>query len=201
MYNLEKYSTNSMEIGVGPDKGHNDGCDIEEEGEGGDEEEDNDNEDIRAHQHDGCMFKEAVMDDIDLILDFTAGLKHQVQFFDQWLLNTLEQVGAYFLQFVKACMEKERRMNLMRAPTVSMWEKPTRCSTTQGSQLLMKTHEAAILVKSFPSLQPLHGSTHTNHKAVEHLACNIDHLYIIYFSCNYFVVYYQHHIQAVVYTN
>jgi len=102
VYNLEKYSTNSMEIGVGPDKGHNDGCDIEEEGEGGDEEEDNDNEDIRAHQHDGCMFKEAVMDDIDLILDFTAGLKHQVQFFDQWLLNTLEQVGANFLQFVKA---------------------------------------------------------------------------------------------------
>ena len=41
------------------------------------------------------------------------------------MLNALEQEGASFLRLAKACMEKERRMNSMRGPTVLMWEKST----------------------------------------------------------------------------
>jgi hypothetical protein len=121
---LEEYGTNSTEIGVGPDEGCDDDCDIEEEDEGGDEEDEED-EDNGTHQHDGRMFEEALMGDIELILDFAAGLKHQVQFHDQRLLSALEREGAGFLRFAKACMEKERRMNSMRTPTVSTWEKST----------------------------------------------------------------------------
>lgn len=86
---LEEYGTNSTEIGVGPDKGCDDDCDIEEEDEGGDEE-DKEDKDNRTHQHDGRTFEEALMGNIELILDFAAGLKHQAQFCDQWLLNALE---------------------------------------------------------------------------------------------------------------
>ena len=61
-----------MEIGVGPDEGCNDDCDIEEE-----------NKDNRTHQHDGLMFEEALMSDIKLMLDFKASLQHQAQFCDE----------------------------------------------------------------------------------------------------------------------
>ena len=43
-----------------------------------------------THKHDGRTFEEALVADIDLIVDFAAGLKHQVQFRDQRLLNALE---------------------------------------------------------------------------------------------------------------
>jgi hypothetical protein len=120
---LEEYGTDSTEIGVGPDEGCDDNCDIEEEDEGCDEDEED--EDNGTHQHDGRTFEEALTGDIELILDFTAGLKHQAQFRDQQLLNALEREAAGFLQFAKACMEKERRMNSTRTPTMSTWEKST----------------------------------------------------------------------------
>ena len=124
---LEEYSTDSVEIGMAPDEGRDDNCDIEEENEGGedDEEDDDEDEDNGTHQHDGRTFEEALMGNINLILDFAAGLKHQAQFHDQRLLNALEREGAGFLRFAKVCMEKERRMNSMRTPTVSTWEKST----------------------------------------------------------------------------
>jgi hypothetical protein len=78
-----------------------------------------------VHEHDGCTFEEAFIAHIDLIVDFTAGLKHQVQFHDQWLLNALQREGAGFLQFAKACKEKEKRMNSTRSPMLLMWDKST----------------------------------------------------------------------------
>jgi hypothetical protein len=124
---LEQYGADSTEIGVRPDAGRDDDCDIEEEDEGSDEEddEDEDNEDNGTHQQDGRTFEEALMGDIDLIMDFAAGLRHQAQFRDQRLLDALEQEGAGFLRFAKACLEKERRMNSTRTPTMSTWEKST----------------------------------------------------------------------------
>ena len=52
--------------------------------------EDKDNRDNGTHQHNGSTFKEVITANIDLILDMAAGLKHQLQFRDQWLLNALQ---------------------------------------------------------------------------------------------------------------
>jgi hypothetical protein len=87
--------------------------------------EDNNNGDIGTYQHDSSTFKEAMTANIDLILNMAASLKHQIQFQDQWLLNTLQQEGAGFLRFAKTCIEKERRVNSTRSPPVLMWEKST----------------------------------------------------------------------------
>jgi hypothetical protein len=71
------------------------------------------------------MFEEAMAVEINLISEFVKGLKHQVQFRDQRMLNTLQREGAAFFCLVKACMEKERRMNSTRGASVLMWEKST----------------------------------------------------------------------------
>ena len=63
--------------------------------------------------------------EIDLISEFVNGLKHQVQFRDQRMLNTLQREGVAFFHLAKACIEKERRMNSTRGAPVSMWEKST----------------------------------------------------------------------------
>lgn len=76
-------------------------------------------------QHDSRTFEEAMNGEIDLILEFAKGLKHQIQFRDQRMLNTLQREGASFLHLAKACMEKDRRMNSKRSPRVSTWEKST----------------------------------------------------------------------------
>jgi hypothetical protein len=89
------------------------------------DEEDDDERDNGTHQHDGSTFEEAMTANINLISDMAAGLKHQLQFRDQRLLNILEREGAGFLRFAKACMEKERRVNSTRTPPVSTWEKST----------------------------------------------------------------------------
>jgi hypothetical protein len=78
-----------------------------------------------THQHDGSTFEEAMITNIDLILDMAAGLKHQLQFRDQRLLNALQREGAGFLRFARACMEKERRVNSTRCPPVLTWERST----------------------------------------------------------------------------
>ena len=74
------------------------GNEEDEEGGRADDEEEEEEEEI-THQNDGQTFKEALNADIDLIVDFAAGLKHQVQFHDQQLLNALEQEGVGFIQF------------------------------------------------------------------------------------------------------
>jgi len=108
----------------GVDENNVGGEDNEDEEE--EEEEDNDEEDEDVtHQHNGHTFEEALTEGIDLIVEFAKGLKHQLQFQDRRMLNALEREGASFLRLVKACMEKERRMNSTRGPTVSMWEKST----------------------------------------------------------------------------
>jgi hypothetical protein len=77
------------------------------------------------HKYDGHTFEKAFIAHIDLIVDFTASLKHQVQFRDQRLLNALQREGAGFPRFAKACIEKEKRMNSTRSPTLPTWEKST----------------------------------------------------------------------------
>jgi hypothetical protein len=62
------------------------------------------------------------MDEVKLIEEFTAGLKHQAQFQDRQRLNALQRAGATFLWLAKACMDKGKGMNSTRSPT---WEKST----------------------------------------------------------------------------
>ncbi|KAF8524259.1 hypothetical protein BU17DRAFT_42877, partial [Hysterangium stoloniferum] len=85
------------------------------------EDEDGDNGRLVDMQtKDELTFEEAMNAEIDLILDFTDGLKHQIQFRDQRMLNSLQHEGASFLHFAKACIEKERRMNSNRGGTLPM---------------------------------------------------------------------------------
>jgi cobalamin biosynthesis protein CobT len=101
----------------------------EEDGVVGDddeEEEEEEEEEEGAETHQGShTFEETMLAEIDLIESFAKGLRHQVQFRDQRMLNTLQREGASFLRLAKACMDKERRMNSTRSPTVSTWEKST----------------------------------------------------------------------------
>ena len=122
---LDEYAAGPTEIGVGHEEGSVDDCNIEEEDEEEGDEDNDDEEEDGTHQSETRTFEEALIGDIDLILEFAAGLKHQAQFRDQRLLNALEREGGGFLRFAKACMEKERRMNSTRSPTLSTWEKST----------------------------------------------------------------------------
>lgn len=72
---------------------------------------------------DGRTFEEAMKGDIDLILDFARGLRHQIQFRDQRVLNACQREDTSFLQLAKACIDKEKRMNSTRAATVATWVK------------------------------------------------------------------------------
>lgn len=74
---------------------------------------------------DGCTFEEIMLAEIDLIESFAKGLRYQIQFRDQRMLNTLQREGTSFLRLAKMCVDKERRMNSTRSPTVSTWEKAT----------------------------------------------------------------------------
>ena len=78
----------------------------EEDEEGGlaDEEE----EEERTHEHGGRTFEDALIADNNLI-----GLKHSVT------------GGGHLMRFAKACIEKEKRINPTRSPTLPMWEKST----------------------------------------------------------------------------
>jgi len=98
----------------------------DEDGAEGDDDEENDDDDLdEIWQHDGRTFEEVMQTEIRVILDFAEGLQHQLQFRDQKMLNTLQREGGSFLRLARACLEKERRMNLTRSPTVSTWEKST----------------------------------------------------------------------------
>ena len=103
--------------------------DDDEDGEGddGDDEgdDDGDEEENVTYNHDGRTFEEVMESDIDLILEFAKGLKYQVQFRDQRMLNTLKREGASFLRLARVCMEKEKARNSTRGRNVSTWDKAT----------------------------------------------------------------------------
>ena len=104
------------------------GDDDDEDGEGdngGDEDSDDGEEENITYDHDGRTFEEVMKADIDLILKFAKGLKYQVQFQDQRMLNTLKREGASFLRLARACMEKEKARNSTRGRNVSTWDKST----------------------------------------------------------------------------
>jgi hypothetical protein len=59
-------------------------------------------------------------------VEFVQGLRHQVQFRDQRMLNALEREGAGFLRLARACMGKEKRLQSTRGgETPATWEKST----------------------------------------------------------------------------
>ena len=60
-----------------------------------DEEEEEEEDDAETHQ-DSRMFEEAMLAEIDLIESFAKGLRYQIQFQDQQMLNTLQHEGASF---------------------------------------------------------------------------------------------------------
>jgi len=97
----------------------------DDEGEGEDDDEEEDEGCVETHQEDGRTFEEAMEGDIELVLDFAKGLRHQIQFRDQRMLNAFQREGASFLRLAKACIGKEKRVNSTRAATVSTWEKST----------------------------------------------------------------------------
>jgi hypothetical protein len=69
--------------------------------EDGVDDEDGDSDEIAEALRGGLTFEEAIDEDIDLIAEFLMGLRHQVQFRDQRMLNALEREGASFLRFAR----------------------------------------------------------------------------------------------------
>ena len=74
---------------------------------------------------DGRTFCERFEGDIATIREFCKGLEYQIQFGDQRMLETLEREGASFLQLARGCLGREKRMNSMRGPAPTTWEKGT----------------------------------------------------------------------------
>lgn len=67
----------------------------------------------------GCKtFEEAMNDHISNILQFVEGLRYQVQFRDEEMLQALEREGGSFLRFARACTSKERKKTAGRT-----WDK------------------------------------------------------------------------------
>ncbi|KAH9971757.1 hypothetical protein BGW80DRAFT_1446333 [Lactifluus volemus] len=90
---LEEYHDERAVVIAGPveESPNTGGEGDDDDAEGTDfSDEDNNNGDIGTHQHDSSTFEEAMTANIDLILNMAASLKHQIQFQDQWLLNTLQ---------------------------------------------------------------------------------------------------------------
>ena len=125
---LEEYHSDSVAVATRPVEGKDDdpdlGAEVDDENEGGSTNEE-DEEEVGTYQHDGRTFEEEFMDEIKLIEEFTVSLRHQTQFQDGRLLNALQWEGAGFLQFAKACMDKDKRMNSTRGSTMSTWERST----------------------------------------------------------------------------
>ena len=96
---LEEYRDETLAVAVtigGPVEESHKNPDFGDEGDEDDadgtdfDDEDEDDGNNGTHQHDGSTFEEAMTANIDLILDMAAGLKHQLQFQDQQLLNALQ---------------------------------------------------------------------------------------------------------------
>jgi hypothetical protein len=74
----------------------------------------------------GMTTEEAFNNDIEVLSEFLSGLRFQVQFRDQRMLNTLEREGAGILRLARACLLKEKRLQSKRGGgQVSTWEKTT----------------------------------------------------------------------------
>jgi len=103
------------------------GDDDDERSDGEDEDFDEDNRFVPITD-DGQTFEEAFDDNIDLVTEFLAGLKFQVQFRDQRMLNTLEREGAGFFRLARACLDKEKRLKRHGSHAPSTWDKSTTTS-------------------------------------------------------------------------
>ena len=103
------------------------GDDDDERSDGEDEDFDEDNRFVPITD-DGQTFEEAFNDNIDLVTEFLAGLKFQVQFHDQRMLNTFEREGAGFFRLARACLDKEKRLKRHGSHAPSTWDKSTTTS-------------------------------------------------------------------------
>ena len=77
-------------------------------------EEEDEIEEVVEARGEGSTFEEAMDANVDLIAEFVQGLRYQIQFRDQRMLNTLEREGAGFLRLARACMEKEKKLQSTR---------------------------------------------------------------------------------------
>ncbi|KAF7351952.1 hypothetical protein MVEN_01157200 [Mycena venus] len=107
----------SAHAGDGPSTGEDALSDLDDE--------DDDNLVDTQPYDDGRTFVEAMDENIDLILEFAKGLKYQRRFRDQRMLQAVEREGASFLRLARACLGKEKRLQLTRGTTPSTWEKST----------------------------------------------------------------------------
>jgi hypothetical protein len=107
-----------------------DSVDINEADVGGSDNNDEDEFDagdaLEMAQGTGLTFEEAINEDINLLNEFLQGLRYQVQFRDQRMLNILEREGAGFFCRERACLHKEKKLKSRRGgETPSTWEKST----------------------------------------------------------------------------
>jgi len=86
------------------DEGRAEAVDIEDHsdlGGVGGEEEENQIEGVVKARGEGDTFEEAMNANVDLIAEFAQGLRYQVQFRDQRMLNALERERAGFLRLAR----------------------------------------------------------------------------------------------------
>lgn len=107
-----------------------DSVDIDEADMGGGDSDDEDKFDVSGAlemaQGAGLTFEEAINEDIDLLSEFLQGLRYQIQFCDQRVLNILEREGAGLFRLARACLHKEKKLKSRRGgETPSTWEKST----------------------------------------------------------------------------
>ncbi|KAF8524135.1 hypothetical protein BU17DRAFT_43226 [Hysterangium stoloniferum] len=86
--------------------------------EGTDEEFNDDLVDTQWGGREGETFEETMNNHINTILQFVEGLRYQVQFRDEQMLQAVEHKGASFLRFARACISKERKKT-----AGTMWDK------------------------------------------------------------------------------
>ncbi len=122
-FDSELSPSNVESIGVPSQGPHTAEEEREEDGEISDDEE----EEIVdvGRGDDKRTFDEALMENIALIKNFTAGLEFQLQFRDHRMLETLEKEGASFLKLAKACARKEQRASSTRGPALPTWDRET----------------------------------------------------------------------------
>jgi len=141
---LEEYRSDSVAVATRPVAGRDEDPDLGAEvddgkNEGGSANEEDEEEEVGTYQHDGCTIEEALMDEIKLIEEFTAGLKHQTQFRDGRLLNALPREGAGYRQGKED--ELDKGFNLVNVGQVNK-----QCDVF--ATLLMEAHEAAYFDNS-----------------------------------------------------
>ena len=100
---------------------------------GSDEEFDDELVDTQQGDREGKTFEEAMNDNIDTIIQFANGLRYQIQFRDERMLQALEREGASFFRLAGACLGKERKKT-----TAMTWDKST------GSAMFYHTRPNSI---------------------------------------------------------